>query len=55
MPDGKIIAIANQKGGGTGKTCTTMNWGIGLADQGKKVLVVDTYRSTRRFNYITWL
>ena len=41
MPDGKIIAIANQKGG-TGKTCTTVNLGIGLANQGKMVLVVDT-------------
>ncbi|WP_050640292.1 MULTISPECIES: ParA family protein [Clostridia] len=41
MPGGKIIAIANQKGG-TGKTCTTVNLGIGLANQEKKVLVVDT-------------
>ena len=38
--DGKIIAIANQKGG-TGKTCTTVNLGIGLARQNKRVLLVD--------------
>jgi chromosome partitioning protein len=39
-PSGTVIAFANQKGG-VAKTTSTLNLGVAMAEQGKRVLLID--------------
>lgn len=51
---GEIIVVTSGKGG-VGKTTTTANIGVGLAREGKKVLVIDTDLGLRNLDVVMGL
>uniref|UniRef100_UPI002FE412F6 AAA family ATPase n=1 Tax=Muricomes intestini TaxID=1796634 RepID=UPI002FE412F6 len=51
---GEVIVITSGKGG-VGKTTTTANIGIGLAQLGKKIIVIDTDLGLRNLDVVMGL
>ena len=49
----QMIALVNQKDG-VGKSTTAVNLGIGLARQGKNVLLVDADRQGNLIEILGW-